>query len=72
MLNFEIDQEKCTRCGLCAKDCPPKIIEMESAANLKRTWVNNRHTRDWTDPSGARDFLDAATEVKTIWIPYGD
>ncbi|MDQ2094379.1 aldehyde dehydrogenase family protein [Rhodalgimonas zhirmunskyi] len=48
-----------------------KVIEAESATNLKRTWVNNGHARDW-DASNMRDFLEAATEVKNIWVPYGD
>ncbi|MGO4914102.1 aldehyde dehydrogenase family protein [Pseudogemmobacter sp. W21_MBD1_M6] len=50
-----------------------KSIELESAGNLKRTWVNNRLARDWTGPAGAgRAFLAQATEVKTIWVPYGE
>ncbi|WP_333713036.1 aldehyde dehydrogenase family protein [Yoonia sp.] len=43
-------------------------IEKASAGNLKRTWVN--YGRD-LQPS-AQDFLAAATEVKNIWIPYGE
>ncbi|NIZ10510.1 aldehyde dehydrogenase family protein [Pseudooceanicola sp. HF7] len=47
-------------------------IEKASAGNLKRTWVNNAKARDWFGPEGeGREFLDAATEVKTIWVPYG-
>ena len=47
------------------------VIEREAAGNLKRTWVNNGRTRDW----GAADdhaFLAAATEIKTVWVPYGE
>lgn len=29
MLNFQVDQEKCIGCGLCAADCPMAIIAME-------------------------------------------
>ena len=47
------------------------VIEREAAGNLKRTWVNYGRGRDWTDPDSAT-FLAAATEVKTIWIPYGE
>ncbi|MBO6774309.1 MAG: aldehyde dehydrogenase family protein [Marinibacterium sp.] len=47
------------------------IIEAGSVTNLKRTWVNNGKTHDWT-PTNARVCLDAATEVKNIWIPYGE
>ena len=46
-------------------------IERESAGNLKRTWVNNGKTRDWSR-TDAETFLAAATEVKTIWVPYGE
>jgi aldehyde dehydrogenase (NAD+) len=29
--------------------------------------------RDWTGKDGyGRAFLDAATEVKNIWVPYGE
>ncbi|MDC0737973.1 aldehyde dehydrogenase family protein [Cognatishimia sp. SS12] len=48
-------------------------IEAASAGNLKRTWVNNGQTRDWSGPDGeGRVFLEAATEVKNIWVPYGE
>jgi aldehyde dehydrogenase (NAD+) len=46
------------------------VIEAKSAGNLKRTWVESR-ARDWAVPSD-RAFIDAATEVKTVWIPYGE
>ena len=47
-------------------------IEAESASNLKRTWVNNGQARDWFGAAGeGREFLGQATEVKTIWVPYG-
>ena len=29
MLQFTIDQELCIKCGLCSKDCPVKIINLE-------------------------------------------
>lgn len=49
------------------------VIEREAARNLKRTWVNNGRSRDWHGPDGeGREFLAAATEVKTIWVPYGE
>lgn len=49
-----------------------EVIERESAANLKRTWVTNGHARDWYDPTDCRAFLEAATDVKTVWVPYGE
>lgn len=47
------------------------VIERAAAGNLKRTWVNNRHATDWTAPD-LRPFLDQATEIKTVWVPYGE
>ena len=47
------------------------VIEREAAGTLKRTWVNYARKRDWAEPATA-EFLPAATEVKTIWIPYGE
>ncbi|MDA5558580.1 aldehyde dehydrogenase family protein [Shimia sp. MMG029] len=48
-------------------------IEAASAGNLKRTWVNNGKARDWLSADGeGRAFLQAATEVKNIWVPYGE
>ncbi|WP_421906337.1 aldehyde dehydrogenase family protein [Mameliella sp.] len=46
-------------------------IEAASAGNLKRTWVNDGRARDWLDGGDAREFLEQATEVKTVWVPYG-
>jgi aldehyde dehydrogenase (NAD+) len=49
-----------------------EVVERHSAGNLKRSWVNDGMARDWTGPDGeGRAFLDAATEVKTVWIPWG-
>jgi aldehyde dehydrogenase (NAD+) len=50
-----------------------QLIEQASAQNLKRTWVNNGQARDWSSASGeGHAFLQASTEVKNIWIPYGE
>ena len=47
------------------------VIEREAAGNLKRTWVNHGRAQDW-NTSASSAFLAAATEVKTIWVPYGE
>ncbi|WP_341863716.1 aldehyde dehydrogenase family protein [Gymnodinialimonas sp. 57CJ19] len=49
----------------------PVALQAASASNLKRTWTNNSGNPDWTSPN-LRPFLEAATETKTIWIPYGE
>ena len=48
-------------------------IEAGSAGSLKRTWVNNGRNPDWFGAAGeGKAFLRAATEVKTVWVPYGE
>ena len=48
------------------------VVEAASAGNLKRTWVNDGQARDWMGAAGeGRGFLEQATEIKTIWVPYG-
>jgi aldehyde dehydrogenase (NAD+) len=48
-------------------------IERASSGNLKQTWTETV-VRDWNDPAigGGRDLLHHATQVKNIWIPYGE
>ena len=50
-----------------------KAVELASAGNMKRTWASFE-ARSWvvrTEGEG-RDFLREATQVKNIWIPYGE
>jgi aldehyde dehydrogenase (NAD+) len=49
-------------------------FERASAGNLKATWVNDGIPRDWStsDDGQGREFLRRATQVKNIWIPYGE
>jgi aldehyde dehydrogenase (NAD+) len=51
-----------------------KEVEALSAGNMKRTWCPHGRERDWFDPveGEGRDFLRAATQVKNIWVPYGE
>ncbi|MGB0959359.1 MAG: aldehyde dehydrogenase family protein [Halocynthiibacter sp.] len=46
-------------------------IERRSAGNLKRTWVNTSRVTDWS-LLDAKTFLAQATDVKNIWVPYGE
>ena len=50
-----------------------KAVELASAGNMKRTWADF-DSRAWTDAAEGegRDFLREATQVKNIWIPYGE
>ncbi|MEM9342250.1 MAG: aldehyde dehydrogenase family protein [Pseudomonadota bacterium] len=47
------------------------VIERESAGNVKRTWVNYGKRFEWATAQADR-FLPQATEVKTVWVPYGE
>jgi aldehyde dehydrogenase (NAD+) len=45
-----------------------------SVGNLKQVWTNEGRVIDWFDPRIAegRWFLEHATQVKNIWVPYGE
>jgi aldehyde dehydrogenase (NAD+) len=49
-------------------------VERLSAGNLKRTWADLDRLGDWYDDGAATGerFLRAATQIKNIWIPYGE
>lgn len=49
-------------------------VENDSVGNLKATWVSYGKRRDWyNDRQGqGREFLRHATQVKNIWVPYGE
>lgn len=51
-----------------------KRVELASAGNMKRTWVNYGHARDWLDTvqGEGEEFLRESTQVKNIWVPYGE
>jgi aldehyde dehydrogenase (NAD+) len=51
-----------------------KNVELASAGNMKRTWVNYGHPRNWLDTvqGEGEEFLRESTQVKNIWIPYGE
>ena len=50
-----------------------RAVELASAGNMKRTWAEF-DSRGWADAAEGegRDFLREATQVKNIWIPYGE
>jgi aldehyde dehydrogenase (NAD+) len=49
-------------------------VERLAGGNMKRTWVSQGHERDWADPreGAGEEFLEQATQVKNIWVPYGE
>ncbi|SDB08532.1 aldehyde dehydrogenase family protein [Bauldia litoralis] len=50
-----------------------ETFEKASAGNLKQTWCETV-ARDWNDEavSGGREVLRHATQVKNIWVPWGE
>jgi aldehyde dehydrogenase (NAD+) len=49
-------------------------VERLSTGNMKRTWTDLGKERDWSDTQqcSGEEFLEQATQVKNIWIPYGE
>ena len=45
-----------------------------STGNLKQVWTNEGRVIDWfnTKQAEGRWFLEHATQVKNIWVPYGE
>ncbi|MGC2636687.1 MAG: aldehyde dehydrogenase family protein [Acidobacteriaceae bacterium] len=50
------------------------MVRAASIGNMKQVWTNDGHTYDWFDPTQAegRWFLQHSTQVKNIWVPYGE
>ena len=50
------------------------MVEKAAAGNLKPTWVNHGEAVDWFSPKTAQGqtWLRHATQIKNIWIPYGE
>jgi aldehyde dehydrogenase (NAD+) len=48
-------------------------VERLAAGNMKRTWVDYGRGRAWDARAGdGQEFLEQATQVKNIWVPYGE
>ena len=45
-----------------------------SVGNVKQVWTNEGRTIDWFNPKQAEGhwFLEHASQVKNIWVPYGE
>ncbi len=61
--------------AIWAFGCPDMTTAFEKAStgNLKQTWCETV-VRDWFDEavSGGREMLWHATQVKNIWVPWGE
>ena len=57
----------------CGPSERARRIETLSTTNLKRMWTTPTPDRDWflADEAEGREFLEQATQVKNIWVPYG-
>jgi aldehyde dehydrogenase (NAD+) len=50
------------------------MVRTASIGNMKQVFANDGHQYDWFNPAQAegRWFLQHATQVKNIWVPYGE
>ncbi|MBL8310360.1 MAG: aldehyde dehydrogenase family protein [Burkholderiales bacterium] len=49
------------------------MVERAAAGNLKATWRPPVENGDWSGPvAQGNTFLRQATQIKNIWVPYGD
>ncbi len=50
------------------------MVQAASTGNLKQVWTNEGRAVDWLDPAQAegRWYLRHATQIKNIWVPYGE
>ena len=50
------------------------MVEKASAGNVKPTWVNDGKRINWfnAEQGQGHEYLRRATQVKNIWIPYGE
>jgi aldehyde dehydrogenase (NAD+) len=50
------------------------FVRAASIGNLKQVFTNDGHAYDWFNPAQAegRWFLEHSTQVKNIWVPYGE
>ena len=49
-------------------------ITQSTTSNLKRSWCPQSKNLDWSsnDDGFLQEFLHHSTQVKNIWIPYGE
>ena len=49
-------------------------VERRSVGNLKQTWIAGGRRVDWfaLEDGASPEFLRRATQIKNIWVPYGE
>jgi aldehyde dehydrogenase (NAD+) len=57
-----------------ADEASAAVAKSLSVGNLKQVFTNEGRVIDWFDPKQGegRWFLQHATQVKNIWVPYGE
>jgi aldehyde dehydrogenase (NAD+) len=50
------------------------LVKLGSAGNLKQVWTNEGRAIDWFDAKQSEGiwYLHHSTQVKNIWVPYGE
>jgi aldehyde dehydrogenase (NAD+) len=50
------------------------LVKAASIGNLKQVWTNDKYDIDWFDArqSEGSYFMRHATQIKNIWVPYGE
>jgi aldehyde dehydrogenase (NAD+) len=50
------------------------LVEKACAGNIKASWVDYGRKRDWysAHEGQGREYLRHATQIKNIWVPYGE
>jgi aldehyde dehydrogenase (NAD+) len=50
------------------------LVKAASIGNLKQVWTNDKYDIDWFDGKqcDGRYFMRHATQIKNIWVPYGE
>lgn len=58
----------------CGNSQGIRMVEEASASNLKTVWTDGGNECNWHDDTAGqgREFLRRATQIKTIWLPYGE
>jgi aldehyde dehydrogenase (NAD+) len=50
------------------------LVKAASIGNLKQVWTNDKYDIDWFDAKQGQGsyFMRHATQIKNIWVPYGE